>query len=247
MQPAPAAPALAAPADTRVHEHATATSARDSDVVPDLSAALVATAQAAIASPATRGAAIAAIGRHLEGTVVHPDQRGQIVWAYEAKGADYGLTVPYTNHPGGKITIYGQAFSSPSVLYTTIRHELLHLEQFRLRPDSQTDSKDYVVYQDLRLGDLPRAFLHAASEVETHAWEILHRADTGVDATFVTGRWTSLMKYWESLVKIAADAHLAAAKYDGYYRKARAAMLDAAASLSENIDTKDSIAALRSG
>ena len=149
------------------------------------------------------------------------------------------LGVPPTNHPisvvsgsvGGnlavtqvinqgrpneyiKITVAIAAFQDPAILYSTLRHELIHVAQRMNAPDSEqaggTKASDEYIYEDTTeaVNRGSRQFTDAIvnniqlplQEIETHAWEILHAAETGINVQHYTATLNFLATYLDTLI-----------------------------------------------
>lgn len=113
----------------------------------------------------------------------------------------YGITDPIDNTsspPPNKVRviIYSAAFNGgPATVYSTIRHELIHAEQYRSVP-SATPANDPFFYAErgkgadkkvLRGQGSEAALIVVLSEIETYSWEINHASETGVEKEHTAG------------------------------------------------------------
>jgi hypothetical protein len=158
-----------------------------SDIVPDLPSELVKKIQAAETDDA-RQEVLEELYQLLQARgIVHAEiiKAGLAMKYLPAKTGEFGEYFSYRDKPP-ELQIGPQAFASAPLLYSTVRHELIHGEQFRLegREEVKADDEPAFVYQDLTRtpSKAAKAFLKHASEVETHAWEILAATWTGTVA-----------------------------------------------------------------
>lgn len=117
-----------------------------------------------------------------------------------ANAATYGITRSGSNKtPAGdymaEVDIYSAAFDAgPAVVYSTIRHELIHAEQYRQASATPKPSTDTFFYEErgasgqVLKGQGAEAALKAVlSEIDTYAWEITHAGETGVEKEHLVG------------------------------------------------------------
>lgn len=110
-----------------------------------------------------------------------------------------------------RITVYKNAFDSgPAVLYSTLRHELIHAGQRQLVPDdTQAEATDDYMHDDL-LDQAPgNGTLYTKDdlelplqEIETHTWELLHASQTGVNTNqdYMDSTVNDLVRYAVTLI-----------------------------------------------
>jgi hypothetical protein len=145
--------------------------------------------------------------------VVDPNLKIKIV--YDSRLSELAGYTPYMNYLGGELKVSDRAFTSAPLLYSTIRHELIHAEQYRLhQAERDRQFKEWekgkhdkawkanesllpkpleenqALYQDpdqeKYTGTVQR-FLQNGSEMETYAWEILNSDLTGTANVNVKG------------------------------------------------------------
>jgi hypothetical protein len=192
-----------------------------SAVVPDLPDELVKKIQAA-KSDGDRQKVLEELYQLLQARgIVHKKiiQAGLSMKYVTIKKEEFGQFLSYSNKPP-ELEITPDAFASAPLLYSTIRHELIHGEQFRLedRENVKAGDKPEFVYQDLdqQHSSIGAAFVENASEVETHAWEIVASESTGTDAEYVKNRKEKLNGFMAGCNKDKPKA----AKYKPLYDKA---------------------------
>ena len=213
-------PLPAAPMDVKASLNPRAGTTTGSSV-PDLPKNL----EARIASAHTdqeRQAALDALYIYLDNFHIIPNTKK---FHYQKSGKDYGLTEiedPKTQEM--KITIYGHAFDAGSaVVYSTVRHELIHAQQNQLEPDIITDANDPVFYTaENQVGGFIGPVQHAMQEIETHVWEIEHSNETGVDLRHINNRYQALNTYYNDLITYANKLGTSQRRnWKAYVRKAR--------------------------
>lgn len=144
----------------------------------------------------------------------------------------YGITDPIDNTsspPPNKVRviIYSAAFNGgAATVYSTIRHELIHAEQYRNVP-SATPASDPFFYAErgkgadkkvLRGQGSEAALIVVLSEIETYSWEIAHASETGVEKehragiklpgkqqTFKEQRTDELMTLYGNLIRYSDE------------------------------------------
>jgi hypothetical protein len=87
-----------------------------------------------------------------------------------------------------QITVYRDAFRSPAILYSTVRHELIHVAQRLQVPDNPSQATDPYMYEDLYTteGVNTRKTLQTyLQEIETYLWELDNSTKTGIDQAYV--------------------------------------------------------------
>lgn len=108
--------------------------------------------------------------------------------------ATYGITRSGSNKTlsgnyKAEVDIYSAAFDAgPAVVYSTIRHELIHAEQYRQASTTAKSATDPFFYEErgvagqvLKGQGAENALKAVLSEIETYAWEIMHSVETGVE------------------------------------------------------------------
>lgn len=141
-----------------------------------------------------------------------------------------------------RITVYKNAFTDgPAILYSVIRHELIHVAQ-RLEvadePSTGAQITDPYMYEnlyDVGIGPETRDTLQVPlQEVETHAWELLHADETGVSANakYIADTVSELVRYATTVVQTVKDSSklpdVAFRYWSGYLEKAVKMLEDAA-------------------
>lgn len=141
-----------------------------------------------------------------------------------------------------RITVYANAFNDgPAILYSVIRHELIHVAQ-RLEvadePSTGAQKSDPYMYEnlyDVGIGPETRDTLQVPlQEVETHAWELLHADETGVSANakYIADTVSELVRYATTVVQTVKDSaklpDVAFRYWSGYLEKAVKILEDAA-------------------
>ncbi|MFF2078009.1 hypothetical protein ACFVXG_25035 [Kitasatospora sp. NPDC058162] len=195
-----------------------------SPAVPDLPAALVQQLQEAKeatgpGAKATRQKALDALLRyvldHLPVTPDHPelpqalaDKNLVLGYKHSRQAAGDPMALTSTGTSGDKVTmsLYRNLFDDygPAVVYSTLRHELIHAAQAMLMPDEDAaDGADPHVYMDA-LSDIGHETLHTLQqpmrEIETHVWELEHAGRTGIDGGYLKETVDYLVTYTQELV-----------------------------------------------
>lgn len=127
-----------------------------------------------------------------------------------AAGPDYGQAFYDENGaPKYRIEIYDTAFNGGlPVVYSTLRHELIHIGQYFKELDTLANSNagtkstlvsDVAFEDSLDSASNIQGEKGPASEVETHAWEITNAPATGVDKSFIYERAVGLQNNWSKL------------------------------------------------
>lgn len=127
--------------------------------------------------------------------------------SYVEDGADFGEAFYDANEtPKFRIAIYKLAFDGGiSVVYSTLRHELIHIGQYYKHIDANAATSEApsilesdVVF-DEPLSDDHKTQAIAASEIETYAWEITSAVRTGVSKSYIYTRAVALQNFWQDL------------------------------------------------
>ena len=177
--------------------------AASTGAVPDLSSATVmklTNACQSTATPAERDGVIKDIYDELQAQhIIDNVDRNDLKYG-GANSATYGITRSGSNKtPSGdykaEVDIYSAAFDAgPAVVYSTIRHELIHAEQYRQASATPKPSTDTFFYEErgasgqvLKGQGAEFAVKAALSEIETYAWEIAHAGETGVEKEHLVG------------------------------------------------------------
>ncbi len=142
-------------------------------------------------------------------TIVYDDQR------HATSNAVTEMTGTGDNDPV-RITVYSNAFADgPAVLYSTLRHELIHAGQRMSAPDeSRTESTDDYIHDDF-MGDAPdsgtaynkRELELPMQEIEAYTWELLNADKTGVNAnqSYMNSTVSDLVGYAGTLIETVED------------------------------------------
>lgn len=188
-------------------------------VVPDLPQVLVNQVNSAN-DAATRAAALEALVLYLheKGAICSASSRLTVSYRDVNNRANALTYITQGDQPdwGVRIDFYKNAFDTPSRLYSTLRHELVHVGQRTDLPDENATSfDDQYMFEDqesaataatLKTLQLP------LQEVEAHTWELLHAQETGVDAHYLNATQDDLASYLGELckgVKKSSSAELA--------------------------------------
>jgi hypothetical protein len=105
-----------------------------------------------------------------------------------------------------RITVYQNGFDAgPADLYSTVRHELIHVGQRHLAPDETVSSAaDGFIHEniyDTGVGTPTTGSIQLQmQEIETHSWEIIHRAETGIQAAYLNQTVTDMTNYAQQLI-----------------------------------------------
>src|SRR5579875_518589 len=198
-----------------------------STAVPDLPAAQVTILDEACKDESKRQAALDALYTYLKGRGL-VDEAEVDCFTYEKKTGVYGLVdVSKKDAKKSAVFISSAAFDmSAPVVYSTLRHELIHAEQQRLSADTVADPKDPFFYHDSsRQGGTSGSYegnvQHAVQEIETHVWEIENAGATGITAEFVKNRGDALYTYYKDLCDNAGKMSFKQQQnWKGYIEKA---------------------------
>lgn len=184
-------------------------STRNTTAIPDLPAAEVTTLDDACKDESKRQAALDALYTYLKGRGL-VDEAEVDSFTYEKKTGVYGLVdVSKKDANKSAVFIYSEAFdTSAPVVYSTLRHEIIHAEQQRLSADKVADPNDPFFYHDPsrqggNSGSNEGNVQHALQEIETHVWEIVNAGATGITAEFVKNRRDALYTYYKDLCENA--------------------------------------------
>lgn len=205
VQPLPAAVAQCSSKDS-IEQPAAA-----SAVVPDLTPELVTQIQAA-GSKAARQAVLEALLEYLNAKGAVDDyEKTNVVYVHRANG-NAGVTKVegMDDDASVRITIYSNAFASAPMLYSVLRHELIHVGQRLQVPDEEgANMRDEFVHENIydeMVGQLTRLSLQLPlQEVETHVWELDHADETGVDAAYQAETARELVRYVGQVVEAIGD------------------------------------------
>ena len=209
--------------------------ANRSDVVPDLSADLVTQIQNAN-SKAERTAVLQALLKYLAGKGIVDDLKLTKVMYKHANNANYAVTKTLDMSDAGEIgiTVYKNCFTQgPAVLYSTLRHELIHVGQRLKVPDEDNAEfdDDYMhenIY-DKEVGVKTIKTLQLPlQEIETHCWELVHAGETGVGDAYKADTVRDLVDYTDTLIKTVAKININTFIYwHDYLSKAVGLLVDA--------------------
>lgn len=208
-----------------------------SATVPDLPTALVTQLNDAKADPTLREAAIDSLFNHLKtiGTVENPPAVDgppiEINVIY--KNSSSGSRLAYTQYVStGRSTevavhVYAPIFTkSVAAIYSTLRHELIHAAQQTQSADADTDRTDEYIF-GLANNDpyLTQKLIWPLQEIETHVWELVHAAETGIntDGPYVNETDQFLTSYTNAAIAFISGARTSAATiapFSGYIHKA---------------------------
>ncbi|MFD5462929.1 DUF4157 domain-containing protein [Kitasatospora sp. NPDC127059] len=201
-----------------------------SAAVPDLPATLVQELQEAkdatgADAKAVRQAALDSLLRyvlaHLPVTPDHPelpqalaDKDLVLGYKHSRQGAGKPMALTSTGTSGDKVTmaLYRNLFDDygPAVVYSTLRHELIHAAQAMLMPDEDAaNGADPHVYMDVMsdIGHETFALLQQPMrEIETHVWELEHAGRTGIDGGYLKETVDYLITYTEELAANLGEA-----------------------------------------
>ncbi|MEU4115527.1 hypothetical protein AB0F71_13640 [Kitasatospora sp. NPDC028055] len=193
-----------------------------SPAVPDLPAALVtqleqAKADTGTGAKAVRQAALDALLRHvLDQLPQAVADEGNLTLGYKhsRQGAGKPMALTSTGTSGDKVTmsLYRNLFDDygPAVIYSTLRHELIHAAQAMLMPDeAAADGTDPHIYMDVisDIGQATFALLQQPMrEIETHVWELEHAGRTGIDGGYLKETVDYLVQYADELSANLAKA-----------------------------------------
>ncbi|MER7672822.1 hypothetical protein ABTY61_30820 [Kitasatospora sp. NPDC096128] len=194
-----------------------------SPAVPDLPAAMVQQLQEAKEATGpdaktVRQAALDALLRyvlaHLPVTPDHPelpqalaDKNLVLGYKHSRQGAGKPMALTSTGTSGDKVTmaLYRNLFDDygPAVVYSTLRHELIHAAQAMLMPDADAaDGADPHIYMDVLSDTGHETFAllqQPMREIETHVWELEHAGRTGIDGGYLKETVDYLVTYTEEL------------------------------------------------
>ncbi|WP_435845740.1 eCIS core domain-containing protein [Streptomyces exfoliatus] len=112
---------------------------------------------------------------------VHPDTI-PIEYIDEAAGPAAAVALTETDEEGNiKMSFCRNAFASPAILYSTIRHEFIHVAQRSGAPDEDLAKKsDSLIFQLAFKGSGYREVQIPMQEIETHVWELVNAQRTGI-------------------------------------------------------------------
>jgi hypothetical protein len=187
-----------------------------SAAVPDLSNALVTQIQDADDST-KRQQVLDDLLNYLDtkGVVDRPNGTEQVIIEYEDQpNAANATTQAAGNNPNDpvRITVYSTAFDDgPSVLYSTLRHELIHSAQRMLETDENAASDDEYMHEDVNGSapgpDTSTTLQLPLQEIETHTWELLHADETGIsaNATYMQATINDLVKNANTVIETVED------------------------------------------
>ncbi|QWF77729.1 hypothetical protein [Amycolatopsis sp. CA-230715] len=223
--------------------------AERSAAVPDLPAALVQQLQAARAA-SEREAALRAMTDYVWNQIGDQDAelraRVRLRYVNRATGPGGAMALTHEQLGGAEddsppivLSIYRGAFErGPAVLYSTLRHELIHAMQRSMVPDEgEASATDEFMFENLypppELGPETRDTLQLPmQEIETHVWELVHAGETGVDQTYRTETVDWLVRYTDDLVTgIGGTTAGQFGYWRNYLSRARRLLGDAAAAL----------------
>lgn len=193
----------------RVVDAKTVLNVKNTTAIPDLPANEVVILDAACKDESKRQAALDALYTYLKGRGL-VDEAEVDSFTYEKKTDVYGFA-DASKKDAKKLAVfvYSAAFdTSAPVVYSTLRHELIHVEQQRLSADTVADANDPFFYHDpSRQGGTSGSYegnvQHAVQEIETHVWEIENAGATGITADFVKNRRDTLYTYYKDLCENA--------------------------------------------
>ncbi len=174
-------------------------------------------------TPDLRQAALDALYAHVQ-TEGLLDETDNVTGLAYTEATYFGIAQPDPAAPDNvTIEITNLAFAAgAAVVYTSLRHELIHAEQYRQEPDDVADVGDTVSYMDTNeLGGAIGRVQHAIQEVDTHVWELDNAANTGVDDAFRTQRAQALHGYYTTLARdVAGLGRLQIARWEPYINRA---------------------------
>lgn len=237
--------------------------AEQSATVPDLPATLVQQIQAA-RNASDRQAALVALADyvwHRLGTET-AELQGRVVPTYVNRATGPGGAMALTQEQLGTgdqdsppitLRVYRDAFDrGPAVLYSTLRHELIHAMQRSMVPDEgEASATDEFMFENLypppELGPATRNTLQLPmQEIETHVWELVHADETGVDQPYRTETVDWLVTYTGNLVTGVGGATAEQFAYwHNYLERAERLLTEAAAVLDEDAAAQVTAAAGR--
>lgn len=139
----------------------------------------------------------------------------EVVYVAQQVGSNNAVTQTTGQDPTDKvrITVYPKAFEGGApVLYSTLRHELIHAGQRLNSPDEdETSFDDDYMQEDLYEGakgrdaDTWTDIERPLQEIETHTWELLHARETGIaqmtDTTYMDSTVNDLATYTATLIQ----------------------------------------------
>jgi hypothetical protein len=237
--------------------------AEQSAVVPDLPAALVQQIQAA-GTADERRQVLAALTNYVWAQLGSQaeDLQARVVPTYVNRATGPGGALALTHEQLGtgdpdsppiRLSIYRGAFDrGPAVLYSTLRHELIHAMQRSMVPDEgEASAEDEFMFENLyppnELGPATRNTLQLPlQEIETHVWELVHAAETGVDQAYRTETVEWLIRYTDNLIGGIRGATADQFSYWRHYlTRAESLLAEAAAALDEDAAAQVNAAAGR--
>ncbi|MFI5799063.1 hypothetical protein [Streptomyces sp. NPDC051677] len=208
-----------------VSDDITPPAANASAAVPDLTDALVTQLATARNPPAgtavaqTRKQAMEAVLNHvlasLPATAGYPDVQtaltdGEIVVQYDDTARGAGQPTADTRSSAGNpvtMTFFRDLFAkSEAVIYSTLRHELIHVAQTMRKPDPDAiDANDPHIYLDnTQSHNTQTEYVNLQlpmQEIETHVWELEHAGRTRVDTAYVVATVDWLRQYTQNLTR----------------------------------------------
>lgn len=197
-----------------------------SDEVPDLTKELVLQITNA-KKAAERRDALTALMNYLKGKIDVPDA---VQWKYiHRNNENLATTLAIPKHgeqtlePDGpiEITVYKGAFDQgPAVLYSTLRHELIHAAQRAMAPDAEEDGgasvDDGFIHEDIenklnvknsenggKTAEIKRLQV-TMQEIETYSWEIVHHEETGISNEYYDTTVAGLKDFTADLDEIVS-------------------------------------------
>ena len=115
-----------------------------------------------------------------------------------------------------RIVVFHDAFESPSILYSTLRHELIHVAQRLNAPDEEatgTQEDDEFIFEDFeeplnnddrvngnRTAAIKENLQLPLQELEAHAWEILHARETRIADDYFRATIDYMNDYAQKLI-----------------------------------------------
>lgn len=205
-----------------------------SDVVPDLTPELVDQITAAT-TPGKRKQVLKALLAYLaaRGAVDDPNKTRLRYGDEDNRNAAVTKAEGMEDHDPVRITVYRNAFASPSILYSVLRHELIHVGQrLNVADDGAASMQDEFMHENIydELGQKTRLTLQLPlQEIETHVWELDHAGETGIGQEYRIETVTQLVHYVNRVVAAIGREDVVSDKaYDywmGYIYKAKM-MLD---------------------
>lgn len=161
--------------------------------------------------------------------IVDDPKRTIIEYIHSDGSGKYGLTeITGTGDSDPvKVKIYRSAFKDgAATVYSTVRHELIHVGQRLLVPDEkEADSKDDYMHENIYDKDVgvstTKTIQINLQEIETHTWEILHSKETGVNEKYIEATIKDLFDYSTALIKNIPKLDKTQFLYwKGYFKKA---------------------------